>query len=191
MPEDNSIQEKLKGRYLAAVESFVNRVKSDPNVIAVVVCGSLSYDVVWDKSDIDITVIIRDQPIKTWNYCIIEDGITLSIELAARSGFKRYLESSLGGSFGQSYYSNAKISYTTDDSLYEYFEDIKNIGADDIPLSVMLNAARCCYIKNAKSGCWQEGPTTRSTGCKWQPSYCKSELCQRGLPLTGRDKEMS
>ncbi len=180
------IQEQLKGRYMAAVESFVDKVKSDPNVIAVVVCGSLSYDVVWDKSDIDITVIIRDQPLTTWNYCIIEDGITLSIELGVRSGIKRFLERSLGGSFGQSYYANAKIVYTTDDSLYEYFEDIKTIGADDIPLSAMMNAASLLAICK-KSRKWLLARKDPLYAQYWlimaAEFIAKMELCVHGLPF--------
>lgn len=150
---DEDIQKQLKRRYQAAVDSFVEKVKSDPNVIAVIVCGSLSYDVVWDKSDIDMTVIIRDQSLDNGSYCIDEDGITLNVELAPRSGFKRWMESkgAMGGSFSQSYYSNAQMVYTTDESLREYLEELKSIGTNDIPLSAMLLASGLIhYIKKCK-----------------------------------------
>lgn len=137
---DEILQVQLKERFTAAVDSFISKVKDDPNVIAVIVCGSLAYDMVWEKSDIDMTVVVRDQTLKNENYCIIEDGITINVYLMVRSGFKRGLERNLGGSFSQSYFSKGKIVYTTDDSLYEYFEDLKNLGSDDIALSAFYTA---------------------------------------------------
>lgn len=137
---DDIQQAKLKERYNSAVDSFINKVKGDPNIIAVIVCGSLAYDMVWEKSDIDMTVVVRDQPLKNENYCIIEDGITINVYLMLRSAFKRGLERNIGGSFSQSYFSKGRIVYTTDGSLYEYFEDIKKLGSDDIALSAFYMA---------------------------------------------------
>ncbi|WP_032123109.1 nucleotidyltransferase [Clostridium amazonitimonense] len=137
---DDILQAELKERFTSAVDSFVCKVKDDPNVIAIIVCGSLAYDMVWEKSDIDMTMVVRDQTLKTTSYCIIEDGITINVDLIVRSDFKRGLERNIGGSFSQSYFSKGKIVYTTDDSLYEYFEDLKNMGSDDIALSVFYKA---------------------------------------------------
>jgi hypothetical protein len=87
--------------------------------------------VVWEKSDIDMELVIRDQTLKNDSYCIIEDGITINVHLVQRSSFKRGMERNIGGSF----LSKGKIVYTTDESLNEYFEDNKKIGSDDIALS--------------------------------------------------------
>lgn len=133
-------QEEIKERYNSAVESFVSKVKDDPNVIAVIVCGSLAYDVVWEKSDVDITMVVRDQVLKNENYCIVEDGITINVHLMVRSTFKRGLERNIGGSFSQSYFSKGKIIYTSDDSLYDYFEELKNVGSDDTALAAFYMA---------------------------------------------------
>jgi predicted nucleotidyltransferase/predicted transcriptional regulator len=137
---DDVLQAQLKERYNAAVNGFVSKVKDDPNVIAVIVCGSVAYDVVWEKSDIDMTLVVRDQSLKNTCYCIVEDGITINVDLYVRSSFKRGLERNIGGSFSQSYFSKGKIVYTTDDSLYEYFEDLKKLGSDDIALSAFYRA---------------------------------------------------
>ncbi len=134
------VQTELKERYMAAVDSFVSKVKDDPNVIAAIVSGSLAYDVVWEKSDIDMTLVIRDQNLKNESYCIVEDGITINVYLAPRSGFKRYMEQNIGGSWLHSYMSKGKIVYTTDDSLYEYYEDIRRVGADDMAMSMVYLA---------------------------------------------------
>ena len=183
---DEELQMQYKKRYSDAVDCFVNNIKSDPNVIAVVVCGSLSYDVVYEKSDIDITVIIRDQFLKVGSYCIIEDGITLNIDLAPRSYFKRSLERSIGGSFDLAYYANAKLYYTTDESLYDYFEDIKCFGTDDIALSAMFSAATLLhYCKKSRK--WLLARNDPAYAQYWllmsAESIAKMELSINSLPF--------
>ncbi len=182
---DDILQAELKKRYTAAVDSFISKVKDDPNVIAVIVCGSLAYDMVWEKSDIDMTLVVRDQILRNTSYCIIEDGIIINVDLLVRSDFKRALERSIGGSFTQSYFSKGKIAYTTDDSLYEYFEDLKTIGSDDIALSAFYIA---CSLLGIYEKC-QKWLTVRKDPIYAQYYLLKAaevianmELCINGEP---------
>ncbi|WP_151736214.1 nucleotidyltransferase [Paenibacillus tengchongensis] len=138
---DDTAKRELQERYEAAVEDFVDKVKDDPNIIAVIVCGSLAYDQVWAKSDIDMALIVRDQPKVPHYYCLVEDGITINAELFTRSGFKRGTERLVGGSLPQSYFAKGRIVYSTDDSLYEYFEEFKQLGSRDISLTLLTIGA--------------------------------------------------
>lgn len=178
-------QVKLKERFNAAVDSFVSKVKDDPNVIAVIVCGSVAYDVVWEKSDVDMTVVVRDQNLENDSYCIVEDNITINVHLLIRSTFKRGLERNIGGSFSQSYFAKGKIVYTTDESLYEYFEDLKNIGSDDMALSSLYIA---CELVSIQEKC-QKWVTFRKDPIYAQYFLLKAaeaisnmELCLNRLP---------
>lgn len=138
-------QKEIKERYLTASESFISKVKDDPNVIAVIVSGSLAYDQAWEKSDIDMTMVVRDQVLKNDSYCIVEDDITINVFLTVRSGFKRFLDGIRGGSFMHSYLSRGKMVYCTDDSLIEYFEDFKQLGSDDQALMVLFAACELIH----------------------------------------------
>lgn len=142
---DTNIPSTLKERYLAAAESFIDKVKTDPNVIAVIICGSLAYDQVWEKSDIDMTVVVRDQVIKNDSYCIVEDDITINVNIAPRSSFKRYMERATGGSFIQAFFAKGQILYSTDESFNEYFEELKVLGRDDIALNIFYDACNLLY----------------------------------------------
>ncbi len=142
---ETKLQSEMTRRFQTAADSFVDKVKDDPNVIAVIICGSLAYDQVWEKSDIDSTVVVRDQILKNDSYCIIEDDITINAALVTRSEFKRMLERQSGGSFMHSYFSRGKIVYSTDDSLYEYFEEYKQMGSDDIAMSVFYMACELVH----------------------------------------------
>lgn len=142
---EEAMQEILKERYRTAVDSFVSKVKDDPNVIAVILCGSLAYDQVWEKSDIDITLVVRDMMLKNDAYCIDEDGITINVHVAARSSIKREMERQFGGSFMQAYFAKGVVVYCIDESFIEYFEDMKAIGYDDMALSVLYSACELVY----------------------------------------------
>jgi predicted nucleotidyltransferase len=142
---EKNLQTEMTIRFQKAADSFVDKVKSDPNVIAIIICGSLAYDQVWEKSDIDMTLVVRDQQLKNDSYCIVEDDITINVALVTRSGFKRYLESIHGGSIMHSYFAKGRILYSTDDSLYEYFEDFKIVGNDDMEVTVFFAACELVH----------------------------------------------
>lgn len=89
---DQIQKNELTQRYRAAADSFIEKIKKDVNVIAVIIGGSLAYDQVWEKSDIDATIIVRDQVLKNDNFCIVEDDITINLYVCTRSSFKRFLE---------------------------------------------------------------------------------------------------
>ncbi|MDF2685541.1 MAG: nucleotidyltransferase [Clostridia bacterium] len=133
-------KENIGLRFQKAVDNFIEKAKDDLNIIAVIANGSFSYDTVWEKSDIDMTVIIRDQKIETHGYCIDEDNLILNVSLIQRSDFKRQLERQTGGSGGHSFMAKGKILYTTDESLYEYFEEYKQVGKSDMERSIFYLA---------------------------------------------------
>lgn len=149
---DKKQKQELTIRYQKAVETFLEKIKKDVNVVAVIISGSLAYDQVWEKSDIDTTIVVRDQALKKESFCLVEDDITINVTVTTRSGFKRFLENLCGGSFLHSYFAKATIVYSTDDSLYEYFEEFKAMGKDDVALSVFFLACELyyCYEKSLK-----------------------------------------
>lgn len=133
----------LKKRYDDAIESFVDKIRDDPNVIAVIVYGSVSHGLVWEKSDIDLTVVVRDQKLTNMEYGIYEDNILINVDLCQRSEAKRWMEKALTGGIGHSFGATSKIVYTTDDSLYEYYEEYKRVGLADMERILFQDA---CWL---------------------------------------------
>ena len=177
----------LRNRFIEAVGAFIDKVRPDPSILAVVVGGSLAYDVVWEKSDVDMTVVVRDQQLKTTSYSVLEDGITLNVYLATRSEFKRSLERNTGGSFGQAYYAKGQMVYTTDESLRDFFEEVKAIGEDDKALSMMFLATMLVSTRD-KCRKW----LTACGDVRYAQYYflesaelvANMELCMRGEPAS-------
>lgn len=182
---DKVLQAELKERYMAAVNSFISKIKDDPNVIAVIIYGSLAYDLLWEKSDIDMQVIVRDQQLKNWSYSIIEDDITINVKLDTRSEFNRWLGKAIGGSIAHSMLAKGKIVYTTDESLYETFERSKEIGSDDIALSA-FQIANWILLYYEKSQKWLKARKDPLYAqyflCLAAEAVANMELCLHGEP---------
>lgn len=136
----------VRERFDAAVNSFIEKIKNDKNVIALILQGSLSYDTVWEKSDIDSILVVRDQQLVMTEICVNEEDIPFNVQLIERSKLKRGMERSLGGTMRHSLLTTARIVYTTDDTLYEYLEEIKQVGADDMAFALMYIAGDLAYF---------------------------------------------
>jgi hypothetical protein len=135
-------------RYLNAVNNFVEKAKKDVNIIAVIIAGSLANDVVWEKSDIDATAVVRDQKLKVPEFCIDEDGIVLNMSVQERSSFVRMLER---GGWSASFMSKAKVMYTTDESIAKMVEQSRIIGERDAQHSAMFSACDAvCFIEKCE-----------------------------------------
>ena len=184
---NDKVQAELKIRYQQAIDQFIDKIKDDINVIAVIVGGSVAYDVIWEKSDVDMTVVIRDQQLKSNSLSIVEDGITFNVYLVPRSSFKRGMESAFGGSFLQSFLSNGKIVYSTEESLYDFFEDIKQIGEDDIAISALHLACELISTMH-KTEKWliarKDVLYAQYFLLKAAETIAHMELCVRGLPTS-------
>jgi predicted nucleotidyltransferase len=50
----------VESRFTQALDALVERVKKDRSVVAAILCGSLSHDKVWAKSDIDLVLLTID-----------------------------------------------------------------------------------------------------------------------------------
>ena len=62
--------------FTAALAALVADLKEDRSVLAVVLCGSLSHDTVWEKSDIDLAVVtVDDRKIEGGMVAINASGI--------------------------------------------------------------------------------------------------------------------
>ena len=136
-------EQEITERYLNAVNDFVETAKKDVNVIAVIIAGSLANDVVWEKSDIDAMVVVRDQLIKVPEFCIDADGIVLNMSVVERSKFVRGLERDDA--------SRAKVVYTIDDSITEMVEKNNIMGERDAQKGALFSACDAvCMIEKCE-----------------------------------------
>jgi hypothetical protein len=117
--------------YTQAFESLLEKCKKDPNVIGVYLFGSLNNGDVWEKSDLDVIIIVKEE--KQPFQCVVTDeqGIFTHIGVYSRYQFRRALEAVLQGTPMHFVFTQGTMVYCTDPSLQEYYESAQMIGDED------------------------------------------------------------
>ena len=112
-------REQTLQRYWTALDKLTEKLEADFYVLAVVLYGSLARGEPWEKSDIDLMIIVRDDAQNRFrNHVWLDaDGINVFAEVFPRNDFKRSLEGTLQGSILHSIHSQFKLLFTKDDSI--------------------------------------------------------------------------
>ena len=128
----------VQERFEVAFDRFVEQVKLDDHILAVIVCGSLSHDQVWEKSDIDLIVICDDDmKAKPRGLALVEDEINIHAEITRRSDFKKLIEGSIRNSFMHSLIAKSKLVYSRDPTLHDIYDQIHRVGARDTQVQLL------------------------------------------------------
>jgi hypothetical protein len=94
----SKIRSPEQERYTAALERLVENLKEDRSVIAALLCGSLSHDTVWAKSDIDLLIVTADEKSDRPALVALDaDGIAVHAQLTTRTEFRRAAEGARHG----------------------------------------------------------------------------------------------
>ncbi len=142
-------------RYWAALDKLTAKLEADYYVLAAVLYGSLARGEPWEKSDIDLMIVIRDDrqnraPHHVW---LTEDGINIFAEVFPRNDFKRALEGTLQGSVLHSVHAQFKLLFTKDASITAWLDETAQIGARDLPFQ-LLRTAECVLYPLEKAQKW-------------------------------------
>jgi predicted nucleotidyltransferase len=150
-------------RYERAVAALVEGLAADRMVLAVILCGSLSHDEVWEKSDVDLVVVTTDDLKENASRALVADGINVHAYLASRTRFKALVQGGLQGSFLNSFLSLGKILFARDESIDALFGTLGHLGSRDRQIA-MLKAAMGVFPALDKAEKWLYA--------KRDPRYC-------------------
>lgn len=129
--------EQTTALFREALQTFIDKIRQDDQVIAAILLGSLSYDQVWEKSDIDLKLIVHDQKIRNGYMCFVENDVPINASIQTRNEYKRWMERSVQSSFNHSMLIRSKLLFTKDPSIAEYFEQIRYVGERDRQLQLL------------------------------------------------------
>ena len=134
-------QAAVRERFDAALDSLVGQMKPDRSILAAILCGSLSHDTVWSKSDIDLVLVtIDDRNIKSADLALNADGINVHAILVPRIEFRKIVEGSLHNSFVHSLLAKGRLLYTHDETIADLCGGLHRIGERDTAIR-LLHAA--------------------------------------------------
>src|SRR5258708_8660304 len=122
-------QAPVEQRFTAALTSLIEQVKEDRSILAAVLCGSLSHDTVWAKSDIDLVfVTVDDRKVEAGDKALYADGEVVHALLIPRAQFRKMVESSVRNSFLHSFLLKGRLLYTHDPTIADLYADPTGIA---------------------------------------------------------------
>jgi hypothetical protein len=127
--------------FAAALDKLVDQVKTDRSILAAILCGSLSHDTVWAKSDIDLLLItIDDRKVDDAALALYVDGVNVHTILVPRARFRATAEGAAHNSFVHSLLAKGRLLYTHDGTIAELCTRLRDIGRRDMDLQLLRSA---------------------------------------------------
>ena len=128
----------VQARFQTALDTFIAQVKDDRSILAVILCGSLSHDTVWDKSDIDLVLVtVDDRKLKELGRSLIENEVNIHAYLLPRAEFKKTVEGAIRNSFIHSLLAKGRLLYTHDSTIADLCSTLDLIGERDTEIQLL------------------------------------------------------
>jgi len=135
------IHDSIQQKFMAALDTLVGQVKGDRSVLAALLCGSLSHDIVWTKSDIDLVLVtIDDKKVEQGDLSLYADGVNVHAILIPRTEFRRMVEGSVRNSFTHSFLTKGRLLYTHDPTIADLCATLADIGRRDTQVQLLRAA---------------------------------------------------
>ncbi|HEY7183755.1 MAG TPA: hypothetical protein VIC84_20150 [Blastocatellia bacterium] len=134
-------KESIQQRFAAALAALVEQVKEDRSILAAILCGSLSHDIVWAKSDIDLVLVtIDDKKAPGAGLSLYADGLNVHAFLMPRAEFRKTVEGSIHNSFMHSFLAKGNLLYTHDQTIADLCARLGEIGDRDTEIQLLRAA---------------------------------------------------
>jgi hypothetical protein len=120
---------------------LVAQVKRDRSILAAILCGSLSHDVVWEKSDIDLALVtIDDKKVDSSHVSLNSGGVNIHAFLLPRAAFRETVEGAVRNSFMHSLLAKGRLLYTHDETIARLCARLHEIGERDTQVQLLVAA---------------------------------------------------
>src|SRR5687768_8591617 len=144
----------VEERFTAALKALVEQVKGDRSILAAILCGSLSHDTVWQKSDIDLVLVtIDDRNVPQSDVALNADGVNVHAFLMPRTKFRATVDGSVHNSFMHALLAKGRLLYTHDETIADLCARLAGIGTRDTELQ-LLRAATSALAPIDKARKW-------------------------------------
>lgn len=143
----------VQEHFNTALAALAEDIKRDRSILAAILCGSLSHDTVWSKSDIDLVLVtVDDKKADRSGISLYADGINVHANLMTRAEFRKAAEGSLRNSFIHSLLAKGRLLYTHDETIAALCERLTALGERDTQLQLLAAASHAlpCLYKARK-----------------------------------------
>jgi predicted nucleotidyltransferase len=133
----------VQKKFAEALDELVAQIQKDRSVLAAILCGSLSHDRVWEKSDIDLALVtIDDKKVPESSRALYASGVNVHAFLMPRAEFRKTVEGSVHNSFIHSMLAKGRLLYTHDPTIETLFDSLRQIGERDTQIQLLAAATR-------------------------------------------------
>ena len=142
----------IPSQFTAALDALVGQLRHDRSILAVVLCGSLSHDTVWARSDIDLVLVtIDDAKVPAGDVALNADGVNVHALLVPRGEFRKSAEGAVRSSYFHSFLAKGRLLYTHDPTITGLLARLASIGERDTAVQ-LLYAGTCAlpYLYKAR-----------------------------------------
>jgi len=131
----------VRATFTKALDALTDELRQDRSVLAAILCGSLSHDTVWSKSDIDLVLVtIDDKKLEESDRTLNADGVNVHVVLMPRAQFRTTVEASIRNSFMHSLLAKGRLLYTHDETIADLCARLHDIGERDTRLALLAAA---------------------------------------------------
>lgn len=124
-----------------ALASLTELIRDDRSILAAVLCGSLSHDTVWEKSDVDLVLVtIDDHKVKPATVSLNANGVNVHAMLVPRTEFRRIVEGSLRNSFVHAFLTKGRLLFSHDETIADLCRSLSERGGRDTQIQMMRAA---------------------------------------------------
>ena len=128
----------IQKQFTQAMEELAGHIKDDHSILAALLCGSLSHDTVWSKSDIDLVLVtVDDKKVDCSHIALYANGVNVHAFLMPRAQFRKTVEGELRNSFMHSLLAKGRLLYTHDDTIARLCAQLQEIGERDTQLRLL------------------------------------------------------
>jgi predicted nucleotidyltransferase len=136
----------VQNRFVEALKVLVGEIKGDRSILAAILCGSLSHDTVWDKSDIDLVLVTIDEkkarPEEESGLALYANGVNVHALLIPRAEFRKTVEATTRNSFMHSLLAKGRLLFTHDETIADLCARLGEIGERDTQVQLLRAAIR-------------------------------------------------
>src|SRR5947208_3746357 len=131
----------IQQEFTQALDALVEQVKGDRSILAAILCGSLSHDTVWAKSDIDLVLVtIDDKKLERAHLALYADAVNVHAFLIPRAEFRKTVEGAVRNSFIHSLLAKGRLLYTHDETIAHLCARLDEIGERDTQVQLLAAA---------------------------------------------------
>jgi len=135
--------ESIQKQFAQALDDLVAQVKQDRSILGAILCGSLSHDTVWEKSDIDLALVtIDDKKVESAHLALYANGMNVHAFLMPRAEFRKTVEGAIRNSFMHSLLAKGRLLYTHDETIANLCAKLHEIGERDTQIQLFSAATQ-------------------------------------------------